>query len=425
MERGEAPTDDGQLLEAVREARAQNPEMGVKKLVQLVKKKLPDYEPIGAKEIRAALTTLSTQAVPAAPAETSSAAQPSTPEAKHAPAKQAVKTRAEAYQDCAAFLVRRYGPLAEPKARDLCEALDEFKPASLWLSELQGMPKADLDLMMAPGLQSEHELTGNTAPDWVQPLSSRRDKPQAGSRVCAAAGCELVGLKVCAKCKSVWYCSKSCQSAHRHAHKPICKHIAGGRSKRLSSSELQIEPWTTMTSYSVRDEDYMRFEKHYEREIAAFAEEVYRTEPSDEPGLILVALEKQSLPLDLVWVPLKAANRRGGPTLSTQLVEEILKDHAAGAFHAGTTGQYVVMATWSGTRPNASASFQQWTNYWHDNPVNWHTFGGHGSTMYKGPPGLEAFHAHYFAQHGEQASAGFGRLLEMVTAKARTPIRLK
>ena len=54
---------------------------------------------------------------------------------------------------------------------------------------------------------------------------------------CANPGCAGRGLKACARCQSVRYCSVACQRAHWRAHKPSCseaapKAVSGDKSKK-------------------------------------------------------------------------------------------------------------------------------------------------------------------------------------------------
>jgi hypothetical protein len=162
--------------------------------------------------------------------------------------------------------------------------------------------------------------------------TARKKSSTAVASPCAAGGCELPGLKLCAGCKGVWYCGPRCQKEHWKLHKTLCGHVREGKGAKLKRSELQIAPWTASTPYEVRDADFGRFDKRFEKDIAAFAEECYRDDGLAKPGLVVVALERQRRPLDLRWAPLAAANRPGGPCIGPQTMEEIRKDHALGAF---------------------------------------------------------------------------------------------
>ena len=44
--------------------------------------------------------------------------------------------------------------------------------------------------------------------------TARKKSSAAVASLCAAGGCELPGLKLCAGCKGVWYCGPRCQKEH-------------------------------------------------------------------------------------------------------------------------------------------------------------------------------------------------------------------
>ena len=365
---------ESELLVVVRNAQAQNPGMGFKRLVLVVKKALPEGFVVSAKEVRTAIATL-----------------------KEAADQQAA---------------------AEPEP----EPCSQKTGGQLPQGPLGAVARAGIELAGAGPGKQQH-------------------KPPRDHGFCAAAGCELAGLKQCGKCTSVWYCGSECQKKHWKLHKPICKHVREGKGEKLRQSELQIVPWTRATPYEVRDADFERFEKRFEREIAAFAEESYRSAGGAEPGLVIVALEKQRRPLDLRWAPLSAVNRPGGACVNPHAIEEIRKDHAAGALRSGPQGQYVVMATWSGAWPvvdaEMKASFKRWSRdfpfknktwrqFWKgDWPINWLSFGGRGSTVYTGPVGAAGFMEQY-GQDREAAAElkrALGHKARNVTPVIRVPLR--
>ena len=57
-----------------------------------------------------------------------------------------------------------------------------------------------------------------------QAASSAPPEPQYEANVCAKCGKAAAKAK-CSKCKSVYYCSRSCQTTHWKSHKPVCQQI--------------------------------------------------------------------------------------------------------------------------------------------------------------------------------------------------------
>ena len=112
--------------------------------------------------------------------------------------------------------------------------------SKIFMHGLGGGPEAPPSWMgTGPGRAPSARPDGLT-----ETISTRPD--QREERVCGACGSPKppLGLKACAKCKTLFYCSRECQSAHWPTHRPDCKRFAAERAayKRDKKAVARIPP---------------------------------------------------------------------------------------------------------------------------------------------------------------------------------------
>jgi hypothetical protein len=52
--------------------------------------------------------------------------------------------------------------------------------------------------------------------------SSSHTHTHVNSKRCSTKECDKKAIKVCTRCRQIWYCSSDCQKAHWPVHKPLC-----------------------------------------------------------------------------------------------------------------------------------------------------------------------------------------------------------
>ena len=227
------------------------------------------------------------------------------------------------------------------------------------------------------------------------------------ARQCARPSCTAVGTKHCSQCSSVFYCSNECQKEHWAVHKVVCRYIVANREAKGDKRELVIKPWADAADEhrdphevsAERDADFERYEKCFEKEIAECARTGFER---DGAGLVVVSLKQQARPLDMKFVPRDKLNTKGFPNLScTDEFEDEMR----------AADKYVVLATWRSTKewPKGNKTARD-RDFWWCTPVNAFTYGGRGSTRYRGPPGVQEFADAY----GKDAAQ---RILEIMRSR--------
>lgn len=102
-----------------------------------------------------------------------------------------------------------------------------FKAARMGVPGLQ----ARLQLQTGrSGAAGERRLSAVAEMDATLDLSHMRQMKQVADqeterfdRLCEACGKQAVGLRACARCRTVRYCSRKCQAAHWSQHKRECR----------------------------------------------------------------------------------------------------------------------------------------------------------------------------------------------------------
>ena len=171
-----------------------------------------------------------------------------------------------------------------------------------------------------------------------------------------------------------------CQKSHWKIHKKLCKHIRAHRSSRMHSSELEIRPWGSHTTYEQKDADFAQFERVFEKNIARFAKK--HSKDNTEAGVVCVDISRQKKPLHLWWCPIEKLNSPGMPYLvppgeKLSPYHEMVVDIRTNTLKVFPK-TYVCMVAWGGQNPMD----------WNDCPINHYTYGGRGSREYTGPVGF-------------------------------------
>ncbi|KAL4419067.1 hypothetical protein ABPG77_010346 [Micractinium sp. CCAP 211/92] len=118
---------------------------------------------------------------------------------------------------------RRAGPAARPAVERAVHSLELCQAAARAGSELQPFP---------PSAVNSAPSQGAAASGAAPPAPAKSGPPDAAAqpcrrrsvRMCAVEGCGgTSGLKRCAGCGAVRYCSRQCQRAHWPAHRSACQ----------------------------------------------------------------------------------------------------------------------------------------------------------------------------------------------------------
>ena len=120
------------------------------------------------------------------------------------------------------FRVADVKPLLE-RAQRLLASNRRWTNRAAW-SQLDGeVAQAVASCVTAPEMEGVSRL-----PAQVIPESEASRAPKAPDRQCSGCGKVLSEMKLCSRCRAVWYCSHACQRAHWPAHKRACKATTQG-----------------------------------------------------------------------------------------------------------------------------------------------------------------------------------------------------
>jgi hypothetical protein len=100
---------------------------------------------------------------------------------------------------------------------------------------------------------------------------------------CAYSGCKKTGSLICGSCKSVRYCTPTCQKSHWKTHKPTCKAIASALNQ--ATDEIKNRAREALQTKSLVDKGFIFSNDADEewRSRKAFAMD-YINQVADEPS---------------------------------------------------------------------------------------------------------------------------------------------